>query len=102
MEIRGIGVDMEGCLKARHILGRKLKLLEKEAHKLAGKTFSLSMPADIANILYDHLKLPMREGYEGKQHHSTDKHCLETLRYQIIICICNCIISLSLKISEIV
>ncbi|KAH6760624.1 mammalian DNA polymerase-like protein [Perilla frutescens var. frutescens] len=48
MEIWGIGVDMEGCLRARHVLGRKLKFLEKEAYRLAGKTFSLSMPADIA------------------------------------------------------
>lgn len=80
MEIRGIGVDMEGCLKARHILGRKLKCLEKEAYKLAGRTFSLSMPADIANILYEQLKLPMPEGNRGKQHPSTDKHSLDLLR----------------------
>ncbi|KAG6389488.1 hypothetical protein SASPL_150956 [Salvia splendens] len=80
MEISGIGVDMEGCLRARHVLGKKLKLLEKEAYRLAGKTFSLLMPADIANILYEHLKLPMPEGYEGKNHHRTDKHCLEMLR----------------------
>ncbi|KAH6825224.1 mammalian DNA polymerase-like protein, partial [Perilla frutescens var. hirtella] len=51
MEIWGIGVYMEGCLRARHVLARKLKLLEKEAYTLAGKAFSLSMPADIANIL---------------------------------------------------
>ncbi|KAL0323848.1 UNVERIFIED_CONTAM: Helicase and polymerase-containing protein TEBICHI [Sesamum calycinum] len=80
MEIWGIGVDMEGCLRARHILGRKLKCLEREAYKLAGKTFSLSMPADIASVLYEHLKLPMPEGYKGKQHPSTDKHCLDVLR----------------------
>ncbi|XP_073285327.1 helicase and polymerase-containing protein TEBICHI isoform X1 [Primulina huaijiensis] len=80
MEIWGIGVDMEGCLRARHILGSKLKLLEKEAFKLAGKTFSLSMPADIANVLYEHLKLPRPEGSKGKQHPSTDKHCLDMLR----------------------
>ncbi|KAK6161831.1 hypothetical protein DH2020_001672 [Rehmannia glutinosa] len=80
MEIWGIGVDMEGCLKARHILGRKLRCLEKEAYRLAGRKFSLSMPADIANILYEHLKLPMPEGIRGKQHPSTDKHCLDVLR----------------------
>ncbi|KAL8063378.1 hypothetical protein ABFX02_01G023200 [Erythranthe guttata] len=80
MEIWGIGVDMEGCLRARHILGRKLKCLEKEAYRLAGRKFSLSMPADIANILYEHLKLPMPEGSRGKQHPSTDKHCLDLLR----------------------
>ncbi|XP_073129538.1 helicase and polymerase-containing protein TEBICHI isoform X2 [Henckelia pumila] len=80
MEIWGIGVDMEGCLGARGILRSKLKFLEKEAFKLAGKTFSLSMPADIANVLYEHLKLPRPEGSEGKQHPSTDKHCLDMLR----------------------
>ena len=81
MEIWGIGVDMEGCLKARNIIRRKLKSLEKKAHEYAGKIFSLSMPADIANVLYEHLKLPMPEGYKGKQHPSTDKHCLDMLRY---------------------
>ncbi|GAB2275633.1 hypothetical protein Dimus_010390 [Dionaea muscipula] len=81
MEVWGIGVDMEGCLQARHLLGKKLKNLEKEAYKLAGKTFSLYMPADIANVLYEHLKLPIPEGHnKGKQHASTDKHCLDLLR----------------------
>lgn len=28
------------------------------------------------------LKLPVREGYKGKQHPSTDKHCLELLRFE--------------------
>ncbi|KAH9615418.1 hypothetical protein KSS87_023001 [Heliosperma pusillum] len=83
MEIRGIGVDMEGCLKARHLLSKKLKILEKEAYKLAGMTFSLHMPADIANVLFEHLKLPVPEGHDkGKQHISTDKHCLELLRLE--------------------
>ncbi|EPS68789.1 hypothetical protein M569_05979, partial [Genlisea aurea] len=80
MEIWGIGVDMDGCLRARHTLGRKLKCLEKEAYQLAGKKFSLSMPADVSNVLYDHLKLPMPEALNGKQHLSTDKHHLDLLR----------------------
>ncbi|KAA8521778.1 hypothetical protein F0562_012451 [Nyssa sinensis] len=83
MEVWGIGVDMEGCLRARHVLGRKLRDLEKEAYKLAGMTFSLYTAADIANVLYVHLKLPLPEGYnKGKQHPSTDKHCLELLRHE--------------------
>ncbi|KAK9742154.1 hypothetical protein RND81_03G151800 [Saponaria officinalis] len=83
MEVRGIGVDMEGCLKARHVLSKKLKILEKEAYKLAGMTFSMNMPADIANVLFEHLKLPIPEGHnKGKQHISTDKHCLDLLRHE--------------------
>ncbi|MCD9558471.1 hypothetical protein HAX54_015857 [Datura stramonium] len=81
MELCGIGVDMEGCLQARQILGRKLKILEKEAYKLAGMTFSLYTASEIANVLYGHLQLPIPEGCKkGKQHPSTDKHCLDLLR----------------------
>ncbi|KAK8319113.1 hypothetical protein V6Z12_A13G219900 [Gossypium hirsutum] len=81
MELWGIGINMEGCLWARNLLGKKLRYLEKEAYKLAGMTFSLSAAADIANVLYEHLKLPVPEGRnKGKQHPSTDKHCLDLLR----------------------
>ena len=82
MEAWGIGVDLEGCLRARHVLGRKLRYLEKEAYKLAGMTFSLYTAADVSNILYGHLKLPIPEGCsKAKLHPSTDKHCLDLLRY---------------------
>lgn len=80
MELWGVGVDIEGCLHARNLLGKKLRHLEKEAHKLAGMSFSLYTTADIAHVLYVHLKLPIPEGHEGKQHPSTDKYCLDMLR----------------------
>ncbi|CAK9312933.1 unnamed protein product [Citrullus colocynthis] len=81
METWGIGVDMEGCIRARNLLGKKLRCLEKEAYRLAGMTFSLYAAADIANVLYGHLKLSIPEGFnKGKQHPSTDKHCLDLLR----------------------
>ncbi|GJM87561.1 hypothetical protein PR202_ga03528 [Eleusine coracana subsp. coracana] len=82
MELWGIGADMDACLSARHIIIRKLKELEKEAYRLAGKSFSLNATADIADILYTHLKLPVPKGCEkGKLHPSTDKQSLEHLRY---------------------
>ncbi|XP_050213511.1 helicase and polymerase-containing protein TEBICHI isoform X2 [Mercurialis annua] len=81
MELWGIGVDMEGCLRARNVLGKKLRHLEKKAYELAGMTFSLYTAADIANVLYGHLKLPIpKEHGKGKRHPSTDKHCLDLLR----------------------
>ncbi|XP_058074387.1 helicase and polymerase-containing protein TEBICHI isoform X4 [Magnolia sinica] len=83
MELWGIGVDMDACFRARHILGKKLKQLEKEAYSLAGMTFSLYTSADIANVLFRHLKLPISEGHsKGKKHPSTDKHSLDLLRHQ--------------------
>ncbi|CAI8605756.1 unnamed protein product [Vicia faba] len=83
MELWGIGVDLERCIQARKLLVKRLKQLEKEAYKLAGMTFSLNMPADIAKVLYEHLKLPIPDGKnKGKNHPSTDKHCLDALRHE--------------------
>ncbi|XP_065030525.1 helicase and polymerase-containing protein TEBICHI isoform X5 [Musa acuminata AAA Group] len=83
MEHWGMAVDMEACLRERHVLMRKLKELEKEAYKLAGMAFSLYTAADIANVLYTHLKLPIPQGRnKGKLHPSTDKHSLDQLRGQ--------------------
>lgn len=82
MELWGIGVDIEGCLRARNILRDKLRSLEKKAFELAGMPFSLHNPADIANVLFKQLKLPIPETHnEGKLHPSTDKQCLDLLRY---------------------
>ncbi|CAH2077166.1 unnamed protein product [Thlaspi arvense] len=81
MELWGIGVDIEGCFKARNILRDKLRSLEKKAFELAGMTFSLHNPADIANVLFGQLQLPIPENQNnGKLHPSTDKHCLDLLR----------------------
>ncbi|KAL0726462.1 hypothetical protein Bca4012_022555 [Brassica carinata] len=81
MELWGIGVDIEGCLRARNILRDKLRSLEKKAFELAGMPFSLHNPADIANVLFKQLKLPIPEDHnKGKLHPSTDKQCLDLLR----------------------
>lgn len=91
MELWGIGADMDACLRARHIIIRKLKELEKEAYKLAGKSFSLNATADIADVLYTHLKLPVPKGCgKGKLHPSTDKQSLDHLRYKFdlfVVCV---------------
>lgn len=82
MEKWGIGVNMEACWQARRVLEQKLKELEEKAHTLSGVRFSLSTPADVAKVLYSHLKLPVPEGCnKGKQHPSTDKHALDLLRH---------------------
>lgn len=80
-----MGVDMEACLRQRHALIKKVKELEKEAYRLAGISFSLYTTADIANVLYTHLKLPIPQGHnKGKLHPSTNKHSLDQLRYIVI------------------
>ncbi|BBN13748.1 DNA polymerase theta [Marchantia polymorpha subsp. ruderalis] len=83
METSGVGIDMDACSRTRQVLEERLKELEARAHHLAGKAFSLSLPADVANVLYKHLKLPVPAGCPaGKHHPSTNKHALELLKEQ--------------------
>lgn len=83
MEMWGLGVDMEACRDVQSLLHQKLRALEMKAQELAGMTFSLSVPAEVANVLYRHLKLPVPPGCKGKQHPSTDKHALDALRLNL-------------------
>src|SRR5579875_1773845 len=85
METCGLGVDMRVCRKAQNLLHRKLRELEARGEKLAGMSFSLSAPAEVAHVLYRHLKLPVPPGCKGKHHPSTDKQALDFLRYN---CLC--------------
>ncbi len=87
METWGVGVDMEACRKAQQLLNCKLHALEVKAQQLAGMPFSLSIPGEVAHVLYQHLQLPVPAGCKGKQHPSTDKHALDLLRYWRT-CIC--------------
>ncbi|KAH9571445.1 hypothetical protein CY35_02G094300 [Sphagnum magellanicum] len=82
METWGVGVDMEACRKAQQLLNCKLHALEVKAQQLAGMPFSLSIPGEVAHVLYQHLQLPVPAGCKGKQHPSTDKHALDLLRDQ--------------------
>ncbi|CAK9217649.1 unnamed protein product [Sphagnum jensenii] len=82
METWGVGVDMEACRKAQQLLNCKLRALEVKAQQLAGMPFSLSIPGEVAHVLYQHLQLPVPAGCKGKQHPSTDKHALDLLRDQ--------------------
>ncbi|KAH7283331.1 hypothetical protein KP509_34G001800 [Ceratopteris richardii] len=83
LEVFGITVDIEECKRARRQLELKIKELEGRAHELAGVLFSLSVPAEVASVLYTHLKLPVPVGCNTKkQHPSTDKHALDALKGQ--------------------
>ncbi|CAH1422442.1 unnamed protein product [Lactuca virosa] len=89
-----ISVARNGCCKraaqTRALSSVLLKLLTSE--KLLEPLVTIEMP--LVNVLSDmevfgigvdmegRLKLPVREGYKGKQHPSTDKHCLELLRFE--------------------
>src|SRR5688500_13020404 len=58
MENVGIGFVNERCQRDRDQVIAKLEHLEKEAYTIVGKSFSFTSTNEIADILYDQLKLP--------------------------------------------
>ena len=59
MERNGVLIDPEQLSKQSAELGQKMDELEKKAYASAGQTFNLNSPKQLAEILFDKLKLPM-------------------------------------------
>ncbi|MHB1757948.1 MAG: DNA polymerase I [Leptospirillum sp.] len=78
MERLGVSID-KGQLEAlRHLLSGRLSALEKEVHELAGESFLILSPKQVARILFEKLALPTAR--KGKTGFSTDEETLESLR----------------------
>lgn len=58
MERHGVLVDRELLQQLSAQFGERIQQLEKQAHELAGKTFNLSSPKQLQEILYVDLKIP--------------------------------------------
>ena len=94
MELNGIGFSAEECNLQKETLQARLTELEREAYTLARRSFSLTSPEDVAQVLFIELQLPSGTS-EGKQktlgpnsrrskkrlqHLSTAKDVLEKIR----------------------
>ncbi len=80
MERAGIGVDTDllGSLSAE--FGSKLAELEVDIYRQAGREFNINSPRQLAEILFDDLKLP--RGRKTKSGYSTDVKVLRRLSRQ--------------------
>ncbi|XP_078265179.1 DNA polymerase theta-like [Rhinoraja longicauda] len=58
LEMNGIGFSAAECERQKHIMQAKLTDIEALAYQLAGHSFSLTSPDDIAKVLFVELKLP--------------------------------------------
>jgi len=58
MERRGIRVDVDFLKNAEKSLKKKLFSVEKEIYKLAGKRFNISSDDQVADVLFNKLRLP--------------------------------------------
>jgi len=59
MEQTGVLIDCDVLDQQSHSIGQRLDELEIEAHNLAGKSFNLSSPKQLQQILFEELKIPV-------------------------------------------
>ena len=77
MESRGVRVDTNLLSGLSDDYTSKIKILEKEAHELAGHAFSLSSPLQVRTVLFEEQGLPVVK--RTKTGPSTDAEVLEEL-----------------------
>ncbi|XP_058886953.1 DNA polymerase theta-like isoform X1 [Acipenser ruthenus] len=71
LELNGIGFSTAECESQKHVMQAKLSSLESQAYQLAGHSFSLTSPEDIAEVLFLELKLPPNGDTNGQMNKKT-------------------------------
>ncbi|MDW8114274.1 MAG: DNA polymerase I [candidate division WOR-3 bacterium] len=82
MEKRGIKIDIEFFRQLAKELEREIFSLQKEIYKLTGLVFNLNSPKQLAEVLFDKLKLPIPK---GKGRSTASEVLLELLPYSPVI-----------------
>ena len=59
IELNGVNINEKSLSKQSKSLGKRIKVIEKNIYKLAGKEFNISSPKQLQEIFYDVLKLPI-------------------------------------------
>jgi DNA polymerase I len=80
MEDRGINIDAEYLHKLSLILAEDLAKIETQTYELAGETFNLGSPKQLAQILFEKLGLDTKGIRQTKSGYSTDVNTLEKLQ----------------------
>ncbi|MBL8487018.1 MAG: DNA polymerase I [Rhodocyclaceae bacterium] len=78
MERHGVLVDAAALARQSDELGRRMLVLEAEAHELAGQPFNLASPKQLGEILFERQGLPVIKRTATKAP-STDEEVLEQL-----------------------
>lgn len=80
MEMSGVRID-EAALKAYSVsLTERLDNIERECLELAGREFNVSSPAQVGEVLFDHLKIDAKAKKTARGQYSTTEEILEKLR----------------------
>jgi DNA polymerase I len=79
MEAIGIGIDAAALKSISEEFAAQIGRLERECYALAGHEFNLNSPAQLREILFTVLKLPVKGLKKTKSGYSTDADTLEKL-----------------------
>uniref|UniRef100_A0A7V3ZUU9 DNA-directed DNA polymerase n=1 Tax=candidate division WOR-3 bacterium TaxID=2052148 RepID=A0A7V3ZUU9_UNCW3 len=82
MEKRGIKIDIDFFKNLAKEVNNEILLLQKEIYKLSGLYFNLNSPKQLAEVLFDKLKLPIPK---GKERSTASEVLIELLSYSPII-----------------
>jgi DNA polymerase-1 len=78
MESEGVAIDVPYLKQMQDELRAQLATIESRVEELAGQTFNLNAPQQLAKVLFEDLRLPV--GKRTKTGYSTDADTLEALR----------------------
>jgi len=78
MESEGVAVDVPYLKQMQDELGAQMAAIESEVEQVAGLSFNLNAPQQLAKVLFEDLRLPV--GKRTKTGYSTDADTLEALR----------------------
>ena len=78
MESEGVAIDVPYLKEMQDELGKQLAALESQIEELAGQSFNVNAPQQLAKVLFEDLRLPV--GKRTKTGYSTDADTLEALR----------------------
>ncbi|MCS7153989.1 MAG: DNA polymerase I [Bacteroidia bacterium] len=80
VELRGIRIDEAYLHQLNKEYEEQLRHLEQEAHRLAGETFNLNSPKQLAELLFEKLGLPLQRRTPTGQP-ATDEETLQALAH---------------------
>ncbi len=80
MELAGARIDVKALNDYSVTLTRQMNLLEQECHQLAGMQFNTASPAQVGEVLFDHLKLDPKAKKTKTGQYSTTEDILLKLR----------------------
>ncbi len=79
MEMAGIMIDQQGLNKLHEEFSSRVLELEKKIKELAGVDFNINSTRQLAEVLFEHLKLPQIKKTKKKTGYSTDVEVLKAL-----------------------